>query len=323
MSIEILFFEGCPNHAPTVERVREVVRTLGLDADVTEVELFEPFDAARLHFLGSPSVRVNGVDIEPSARERVDFGFSCRTYSGGVGTPSIEMIEDALRSYSNDGSGGADASPPPVKSPPSGRTMSLVTSAGPMGFAALSSACCWLPLLLIGFGVSAGGVSGFLGTARPFLLGFTGLALAGAFYVVYRPKQAREACADCDTPTGVSSRFNRNSLWLATLGVIVFAAFPYYVDFLPAAGAEVPSGDALIVAEELTIPITGMTCSGCAVTLELALAQTPGVAVATVSYDEGRAVLGLDPTGSASYELLVQTIRNSGFDIEENSGSAD
>ncbi len=37
--------------------------------------------------------------------------------------------------------------------------------------ALLSPACCWLPLLLIAFGASAAGVSGFFETYRPYLLG--------------------------------------------------------------------------------------------------------------------------------------------------------
>ena len=95
MRIEILFFRGCPNHSPAVELVQDVVAELGVHADVTEVELADPADAGRLRFLGSPSIRVNGADVEPAARSRTDFGFSCRTYDG-EGLPPRDVVAAAV-----------------------------------------------------------------------------------------------------------------------------------------------------------------------------------------------------------------------------------
>ncbi len=80
MRIQVLYFEGCPNHLPTVDLARHVVAELGLDAEVEEVEVTSGDDAVGLRFLGSPTVLVDGADIEPAARDRSDFGFSCRTY---------------------------------------------------------------------------------------------------------------------------------------------------------------------------------------------------------------------------------------------------
>ena len=39
MRIEILYFEGCPNHTPTVELVKRVIADLGVPADIEEVEV--------------------------------------------------------------------------------------------------------------------------------------------------------------------------------------------------------------------------------------------------------------------------------------------
>lgn len=91
-----------------MEMAREVVADLGVDAEVREIEVHGVDDAKERRFLGSPSIRVDGIDIEPTAHERKDFGFSCRTYSGS-GLPSRELLVAAL----NDGSplhssGGAD-----------------------------------------------------------------------------------------------------------------------------------------------------------------------------------------------------------------------
>ena len=93
--IEILFFEGCPNHAPTVALAREVVGALGLDTAIQEVRVETQADATQRRFIGSPSVRVDGKDIEPAARARTDYTLSCRIYPGG-GMPPRELLVAAL-----------------------------------------------------------------------------------------------------------------------------------------------------------------------------------------------------------------------------------
>jgi len=94
--IEILYFDGCPNREPTVRLVREVLADLGLSAEVREVSV-ETVEAAEANrFIGSPSVRINGRDIEPEARNREDFGLSCRMYRGG-GVPPKLLLEAGLR----------------------------------------------------------------------------------------------------------------------------------------------------------------------------------------------------------------------------------
>ena len=94
-TVEVLYFEGCPNYHQTVELVRDLIRALGVDATVEEVQVQNTEDAERLRFLGSPSVRVDGVDIEPAARSSTGYGFACRTY-GSAGVPSREFLAAAL-----------------------------------------------------------------------------------------------------------------------------------------------------------------------------------------------------------------------------------
>lgn len=99
MKVEVLYFNGCPNHLPTVERVRDILHGMGLHHDVREIEVdtYEKAEASR--FLGSPSVRINGVDIEPSARDAKVFGLTCRTYidcATRTGLPSRDLISAAI-----------------------------------------------------------------------------------------------------------------------------------------------------------------------------------------------------------------------------------
>ena len=72
---------------------------LGIDAALIEVAVSGPQMAREIGFLGSPSVRVKGLDVEPAARDSDQVGFGCRTYvNGGVreGIPSVELIRAAL-----------------------------------------------------------------------------------------------------------------------------------------------------------------------------------------------------------------------------------
>ena len=69
--VEILYFDGCPNHEPARDLVEQVAAELGLQAQIELVEVPDADTATRLRFLGSPSVRVDGRDVEPGADERV------------------------------------------------------------------------------------------------------------------------------------------------------------------------------------------------------------------------------------------------------------
>ena len=96
MTIDILYFEGCPNHTPTLQLVREVIRDLGVVAVVREVEVKDTETAAWLRFFGAPTVQVEGEDIDPTVRGRTDYSFSCRIYDRS-GIPARALIERGIR----------------------------------------------------------------------------------------------------------------------------------------------------------------------------------------------------------------------------------
>jgi hypothetical protein len=98
MQIDILYFEGCPNHTPTVARVTQIAAEMGLTVSLTEVQITTPEEAQQRRFLGSPTVLVNGVDIDPDARQEARYGLSCRVYPGVSGLPPEAMIRVALQS---------------------------------------------------------------------------------------------------------------------------------------------------------------------------------------------------------------------------------
>ena len=99
MKVELLYFDGCPSYTRLLPRLRELIAKMapGTELELRSIESIE--DAERARFLGSPTVRVDGVDVDPSAAERDDFGLECRLYrSDGVTSPlpPEEWIRQAL-----------------------------------------------------------------------------------------------------------------------------------------------------------------------------------------------------------------------------------
>src|ERR1700722_17991263 len=100
MKVEILYSSGCPNHVTAVDCVREVLQQEETHADMVEVEVKDAITAQQVGFLGSPSIRVDGQDVEPEARAVRSFGMMCRTYLDGgrrAGVPPPEWIRAAVR----------------------------------------------------------------------------------------------------------------------------------------------------------------------------------------------------------------------------------
>ena len=66
--IQILFSEGCPHTSATIDLVKSVSKEMKLDIALERIQIDDHLQAQKLNFLGSPTIRVNGVDIDPSAR---------------------------------------------------------------------------------------------------------------------------------------------------------------------------------------------------------------------------------------------------------------
>jgi hypothetical protein len=107
MKIELLYFEGCPNHVPAMEILRETLDSLSREDEIHEVEVRTQIEAEAIKFVGSPSIRINGSDVESWARNAKSFGLSCRTYVDGSrasGVPSRELLRSAIMEGIREGS---------------------------------------------------------------------------------------------------------------------------------------------------------------------------------------------------------------------------
>jgi hypothetical protein len=97
--VEVLTFEGCPHAEPALELVRRVVAEAGVEAVVRRVDVPDVQSAEEQRFLGSPTIRVDGRDVEPGAEVREGYGLCCRVYwieQAARGEPDERWLRHAL-----------------------------------------------------------------------------------------------------------------------------------------------------------------------------------------------------------------------------------
>lgn len=99
--IELLWWEGCPSHPQALADLRAAMDELGLDPETVDVrEVRTDGDAAAEGFPGSPTIRVDGRDVQPPG-EGDPMGLTCRVYHRRDGrispTPDPQDVRDALR----------------------------------------------------------------------------------------------------------------------------------------------------------------------------------------------------------------------------------
>ncbi len=100
LKVELLYFEGCPNYKEALQSLKDAMRELQLGDEVDLIEVINSEIAIKMRFLGSPSIRIDGKDIEHAARQNTDYSMKCRRYNHGselLGYPPREMVVKALQ----------------------------------------------------------------------------------------------------------------------------------------------------------------------------------------------------------------------------------
>lgn len=99
MKIEVLTLPDCPHRARALDRVREALSAVNARAEIIEIIVDDSLVAARLAFPGSPTIRVNGRDVNPPPFCEESPALRCRLYPGAEhpGVPDRESIIRALR----------------------------------------------------------------------------------------------------------------------------------------------------------------------------------------------------------------------------------
>jgi hypothetical protein len=100
MEVELLFWDGCPSHPAALADLRAALADVGADPAAVHVrQVATSADAAAEAFVGSPTIRIGGRDVQPPGDEPA--GLTCRVYRRRDGrispTPDPDDLRDALR----------------------------------------------------------------------------------------------------------------------------------------------------------------------------------------------------------------------------------
>ncbi len=101
VKISVYYTPECPKD-PVVEEIKKAVEEAGLkDYELEEVLLASDEEAAQHKVLGVPTVRINGVDVDPSFEDKGVYTSTCSRIYKWAGKyhdyPPKEMIVEALR----------------------------------------------------------------------------------------------------------------------------------------------------------------------------------------------------------------------------------
>jgi hypothetical protein len=105
--IEVLYTRDCPNYAGALALVERVRAELGIDAELRTSLIGDHAAAERARFPGSPTIRVDGRDVEPGSEPPAEISLACRLYRlehRFAGQPAERWVRDALLA-----AGGTDA----------------------------------------------------------------------------------------------------------------------------------------------------------------------------------------------------------------------
>jgi len=111
--VEVLARRNCPNRGIAITLAERAVRETGVPARIEVVDMSTESQAQRRRFLGSPTVRVDGRDVEPGSNGRTGFTLACRVYRterGLAGWPDERWVREALLLAAAQSTSNGDAS---------------------------------------------------------------------------------------------------------------------------------------------------------------------------------------------------------------------
>ena len=100
MKTELLYFDDCPSYKLALDNLKRALQLERLPDEVEMIEVADPADAQAKRFIGSPSIRIDGIDVEGPDAETRGYASGCRVYTGDgrtVGWPSVDRIRQPLQ----------------------------------------------------------------------------------------------------------------------------------------------------------------------------------------------------------------------------------
>lgn len=179
--------------------------------------------------------------------------------------------------------------------------------------AVTASLCCIIPVLALVAGTSGiAAVFSRLEPFRPYLIGFTVLVLAFAWYQKLKPQKE----IDCECETELKPKFIHSKSFLAIITVfaILMLAFPHYSSNLyPNTSKEMSVVDRSDI-KTMEFKIGGMTCASCEAHVDHEVNKLDGIVNSKTSYENGNAIIEFDSTRTSETEI-EKAINATGYKV--------
>ena len=103
MRIEFLYWSQCPSHEDALDRLMEILAEEEAEGDLETIEVASDEEAQDLQFIGSPTIRIEGEDIDPEGLRGRPCRLACRVYRRPDGSvtslPPEALIRAAIHKH--------------------------------------------------------------------------------------------------------------------------------------------------------------------------------------------------------------------------------
>lgn len=183
---------------------------------------------------------------------------------------------------------------------------------GQMGIlsALVASVCCVGPLLLVLLGLGSLGLGAFFGRYHWWFI-LAAIGLLAFAWRAYLKEKGRCQKAHCEMAQGKTARW---TLTLATLIVVLFVGLNLYTYMSQSWASPSRQVQASGESASVVIPVEGMTCFTCELTVESSLKRLPGVQSADARVNDKVVYVSYDPT-QIRPEDLIAAINKTGYRV--------
>jgi len=183
--------------------------------------------------------------------------------------------------------------------------------------ALFASVCCITPLLLVLLGLGSLGVGAVLGRFHWWFLAAAFVLLTVAWRRYFHERR-RCATEQCEVASGTPTRW---TLLVASVVVATFAGLNVYTFAGQRQQTGARSANPSANAAEAVIPVEGMTCLTCELTIESGLKRLPGVQYADARVTDQTVSVRYDPA-QISVNDMVETINKTGYRVRSPEGDS-
>ena len=100
MKVELYYFDGCQSWQRARENLEHALQLEQISAQVKTILVADSADVQLKRFIGSPTIRIDGIDIEGPVAETRGYAYGCRVYADDTrtaGWPSVKQVRRALQ----------------------------------------------------------------------------------------------------------------------------------------------------------------------------------------------------------------------------------